>query len=180
VNTNHSDDGSGIPDAVLDRALREMLDVEPPPNLRDRVLMRIDASPSPLRWMWIAVPAAVAIVLAVLLLPRAHDARKPSEMARQPIAPAAIGQPTNRATTEVATVSTPAVEQARQIRAAVANEPPPSADEAAVAALDAPAPLGMPNIDEGRATPMTAIQLIPIGVRPIDVDALNDSPQERH
>jgi hypothetical protein len=56
-------------DAAIDRAVREMLDVEPPAGLRGRVLDRLERPRRGLGWMWIAAPiaAAAVIVLAVML-----------------------------------------------------------------------------------------------------------------
>jgi hypothetical protein len=181
VNKKHSDDGSGIPDAVLDQALREMLDVEPPPNFRRRVLTRIDAPANRLRWMWIAVPAAAALVLAVLLLPRGNDARIPRQVVGPIAPPAVVTAPRHPVTPQMtAADSSPSAGRTRTARAAVANEPPPADEERAVAALEAPSPIETPDIGAGRATPVTSIQVVPIGLKPLDVDALNDSPQERH
>jgi hypothetical protein len=164
-----------------------MLDVEPPPNFQRRVLARIDVPPNRLRWLWVAVPAAAAIVLAVLLLPRANEVRNPGEVRKPsqvagPIAPPpVVTAPTHSVPAQTAAIEHhPAAEGIRTIRAAVANEPPPSDEETAVAALQAPPPIETPNIDAGRATPMMSIQVVPIALKPLDVDALNDSPPQRH
>jgi hypothetical protein len=55
-------------DKAIDRAVREMLDVEPPAGLRGRVLDRIKQPRRGIGWMWIAAPVAAAavIILAVL------------------------------------------------------------------------------------------------------------------
>ena len=62
-------------DVAIDRAVREMLDVEPPPGLRGRVLDGIELSSNSVasafrrKIFWIAAPVAAAaiLVLAVLL-----------------------------------------------------------------------------------------------------------------
>jgi len=79
-------------DLAVDRAVREMLDVEPPAGMRARVLRRIESGASEApgfgrKGLWLALPmaAAAAIVLAVLL-PR--DSSEPGPM-----------QPAQRATT---------------------------------------------------------------------------------
>jgi hypothetical protein len=60
-------------DKAIDRAVREMLDVEPPAGLRGRVMARLE---SPKRhgawWIWMVGPVAVAaaVLLAVNLWPR--------------------------------------------------------------------------------------------------------------
>ncbi len=60
-------------DREIDRAVREMLDVEPPAGLRGRVLDRIELSPRSdfrRRIAWIAVPvAAAAVIVLMVLLP---------------------------------------------------------------------------------------------------------------
>lgn len=59
---------AGRLDAAIDRAVREMLDVEPPAGLRGRVGERIQRSrPVSGRWTWALVPAMAAIVLAIVL-----------------------------------------------------------------------------------------------------------------
>jgi hypothetical protein len=69
-------------DHEIDRAVREMLDVEPPAGLRGRVLDRLDAlSPNPVasafrrNFWWIAGPiAAAAILVVAVLVPWRHAA----------------------------------------------------------------------------------------------------------
>jgi hypothetical protein len=53
-------------DPAIDRAVREMLDVAPPPDLRARVLERIQNSqthPHALRWVIVPIAAAALLVL---------------------------------------------------------------------------------------------------------------------
>lgn len=76
-------------DREIDRAVHEMLDVEPPANLRDGVLARIE-EPAPRRgWIWLTVPlGAVALVLlAILMRPApAPTTAVPVARAEQPVA----------------------------------------------------------------------------------------------
>jgi hypothetical protein len=86
--SNAGDRGAGIGDrddrldVAIDRAVREMLDVEPPAGLRGRVLDRLDAfSPNPVvsafrrNVWWIAGPiAAAAILVVAVLVPWRHSA----------------------------------------------------------------------------------------------------------
>ena len=60
--------GSGRLDAAIDRAVREMLDVEPPAGLRGRVLDRIESPRRGFGWLWVAGPlAAVSFVIRNLV-----------------------------------------------------------------------------------------------------------------
>jgi hypothetical protein len=60
-------------DAVIDRAVREMLDVEPSPALRARVIARLEHPRSSFRWAWIAAPITAATVLVLALwIPSRH------------------------------------------------------------------------------------------------------------
>ena len=76
-------------DETIDRAVREMLDVEPPAGLRGRVLDRIDAlstnsvaSAFRRNFGWIALPiATAAVIILAVLAPWRH--------AVKPISPAA-------------------------------------------------------------------------------------------
>ena len=70
-------------DHAIDRAVREMLDVEPPAGLRGRVLDRIDAlstnsvaSALRRKFGWIALPvAAAAVIILAALAPWRHVAQ---------------------------------------------------------------------------------------------------------
>jgi hypothetical protein len=89
-----TDDGGRL-DLAINRAVREMLDVEPPAGLRGRVLQRISdsdrqvASGFSRRLLWGAIPlgAAAAVLLAVLL-PRIG-----SEPAPPPLSTVATARP---------------------------------------------------------------------------------------
>jgi hypothetical protein len=65
-------------DEAIDRAVREMLDVEPPAGLRGRVLDRIENPRSrgwSWTWTWIAGPlVAAAMVILVVMAPWRHAA----------------------------------------------------------------------------------------------------------
>lgn len=98
-----SDRGSRFPDdridAAIDRAVCEMLDVEPPAGLRGRVLDRIGerqsraASASRRKIVWTAVPLALAAILTLAVLaPWRQDARQPE----QAVPIAAAVQPSSR------------------------------------------------------------------------------------
>lgn len=84
-------------DRAIDRAVRQMMEVDPPAGLRRRVLARIDA-PAPGRWAFFpryaAAAAALAmLVLAVVFVPRPSQA--PAVVAEPP-APIAAEEPATR------------------------------------------------------------------------------------
>jgi hypothetical protein len=84
-------------DKAIDRAVREMLDVEPPADLRARVMARIEepgAAPAVTRKLWwFAAPiAAAAIVVLAVLVPR-RDQSGPQPMAVTPPSIAQAGPP---------------------------------------------------------------------------------------
>src|SRR5437763_12097432 len=63
-------------DKAIDRAVREMLDVEPRADLRARVLAQLTASGFRLPafgWVLAPIAAAAVIVLAVMLAPRSES-----------------------------------------------------------------------------------------------------------
>jgi hypothetical protein len=127
------DQGSGIGDRedhldlAIDRAVREMLDVEPPPGLRGRVLDGIELSSNSVvstvrrKVFWIAAPtfAAATIVLAVLApwrtAPRVMPARptiarvQPPPVVVPPPPSPKIAEPSRQPTTR--TIPPPAARQ---------------------------------------------------------------------
>ena len=70
-----TEDGGRL-DVAINRAVREMLDVEPPAGLRSRVLQRIEGADSrsgmasTFRWkfVWIAAPVAAAAILILAVI----------------------------------------------------------------------------------------------------------------
>jgi hypothetical protein len=63
-------------DIAIDRAVREMLDVEPPAGLRGRVIARIESPRRGMAWTWVVAPAAAAAVIVLTVLaPWQHAAR---------------------------------------------------------------------------------------------------------
>jgi hypothetical protein len=78
-------------DLAIDRAVREMLDVEPPAGLRGRVLRRIEGGDSRSRVasgfggkiLWTALPVAAAAMVMLALLPsRTLEPPRPVTVAR--------------------------------------------------------------------------------------------------
>jgi hypothetical protein len=75
-------------DAAIDRAVRRMLDAEPPPGLRRRVLARLEGPAAGLAWwprLGIAAATVAAIALAVVYLSPAPDrpAARPADVLTQ-------------------------------------------------------------------------------------------------
>src|SRR5262245_48222227 len=183
-------------DIEIDRAVREMLDVEPPAGLRGRVMERIDAASvasgvNRKIWWLVAPIAAAAVIVIALVLPR-HG----------PIGPVAPGAQS------VARVNPPAVAPVAA-PPLLHGEPPPAqglavhagtaprerqAVAAAVAADEAPVPgfpqvpslsisqLNVPEIRRVEAVSApTDLGVEPIATpAPIDLEPLPLSPRERH
>jgi hypothetical protein len=62
-------------DFEIDRAVREMLDVEPPAGLRARVLGRLESPRRGMSWIWLVAPvAAAAVIILAVLVPWRHAA----------------------------------------------------------------------------------------------------------
>ena len=162
-------------DREIDRAVRSMLDAEPPAALRARVLAAIRAGEPRRAWMSWAVPVAAAAVVILMVgvftssrqpnapkilsgrdvpLPRlvAHNATPPATVmsARPP-------EPTARVR-----------ERDRQVRATSLDEPA----AAGIDALAAPAPLSVETIPAPASTTMPSIQPAPLRVNALDVAAL--------
>lgn len=100
-------------DRAIDRAVRDIMSVEPPAGLRRRVLSRLDAPPrraTLLPWFTGAVAALAAVVLAVLLLepspaPVAPPVVEQAAKAPAPSAPAPAAIPTPQSKPEQAPVA---------------------------------------------------------------------------
>ena len=161
-------------DREIDRAVRSLLDAEPPAALRARVLAAIRAGEPRRAWMSWAVPVAAAVVILMVgvftssrqpnapkilsgrdvPLPRlvAHDAMPPATVmsARPP-------EPTARVR-----------ERDRHVRATSLDEPA----AAGIDALAAPAPLSVETIPAPASTTMPSIQPAPLRVNALDVAAL--------
>ena len=171
-----------VSDSAIERVAREMLNVEPASDLRTRVLAQIDAPHGSWRWLWIAVPfAAAAIVVLIVLLPRS---RSTGSVQPTIAAPPPTVQAGNQTTPEPSPPAPPDMRVSapprRTARATSVEEPPPVSDEQSVAPLNAPVPISLPTIDRGRGTAVSAMELAPISVRPLAVDALDETPQSRH
>jgi hypothetical protein len=164
-------------DKAIDRAVREMLDAEPPDGLRERVLQRIEAPRRALKWMWIAVPVAAAAMLALAVLrpglepvatPRTGGDYRLSADASADIQPVPdTGAPQAQSTSRAARPQTGG------------DEPSQAEDEHRVPPLAGPPPIALQTIADGTATPVEAIGVAPLAVPALEVNPLADAPQER-
>jgi hypothetical protein len=173
-------------DAAIDRAVREMLDVEPPAGLRGRVVDRIRQPRRAFAWTWFAVPvaAAAAVVLAVVL----QDGRDRA-IAPPPAIVASdqhLPRPDSRAPEPVpdvrpqplASPAAPRVPRASQtISAAVVTEP--DFQGVRVEALAGPAPLAVARLAGPPPPAVATIDVAPIQIRALEVNALTETPRER-
>ncbi len=174
-------------DVAIDRAVREMLDVEPPPGLRGRVIDRLESPRRGLTWIWIAAPlAAAAIVVLAVLLPS-----KPAQSIvnlvttvatrePQPAAstPPSIGAPV----TPQAVVARAATRQPRTqpgVRAAVADDMTAEAEIVWVDPLAPPPPVAVPAIEPGRSDTIQPIDLAPREIPALEIRPISDTPRER-
>jgi hypothetical protein len=164
-------------DQAINRAVREMLDVEPPDGLRERVLQRIETPRRELRWIWIAVPVAAAAVLALAVLRPGPDPvatpRTGSDYRLNADASAGI-QPAPD------TGAPQAYSTARAARSQAGGEESSQAeDEHHLPPLAGPPPIALQTIADGTATPVEAIGVAPLAVPALEVNPLADAPQER-
>lgn len=173
-------------DAAIDRAVREMVDVEPPAGLRGRVMDRIDGSKESRRkaaWMAAPLAAAAVIVLAVLapwrterpalgpLAQVATDRRLPAAAPGTLPAPASVPQ------VVVARDRPGSPRAARTIEAAVdASEQFAGAQ---IEALAGPAPLAVERLSGPPAPAVQTLDVAPIEIPALEVNAITETPRER-
>src|SRR5215207_5063290 len=132
-------------DLAIDRAVREMLDIDPPARLRGRVLERLNrpgrGSGLSRKILWTAVPLAAAAVLIVAvaaswltpkpssMTPRVATAERPAALPAQPV------QSTNRASAQM---TSPKIRGTATFRSAASKVRPPGI----VASIAPPAEAG--------------------------------------
>jgi hypothetical protein len=159
-------------DDAIDRAVREMMNVDAGPAFRARVLARLDR-PAPRRMTWprlAAIGAAMAALVLAIVLTRTSDTGD--------LAPVAVGQPQAPAPT-VARKSEPA------------PRPAPEPAERTTQRSVAPTERAVPNItqyvpqgaltatvaDQESAMPIDALDRIePIAVAPLDRSPIAPAP----
>ena len=187
-------------DAVIDRAVRDIMRRDPPAGLRSRVLSRLDA-PARRVFAWpqlaTAAAAVAAVAIAVVMLRDAPPVPSPASSAPQPVAasqPASVPAGPSSAGSQPPARTTPAGQPRRQAappepvrtatfgprdgRIGAANlrtEPAGVADRAEAVAVDAPEPLP-PAIVVDALGPMTPLQIAPIVVAPIQIPRIQVAP----
>ena len=168
---------SGDFDKAIDRAVRQMLDVEPPAGLRARVLRRISTADQPasgfsrkILWLGAPVAAAALIVLALLLPQRVEQpaatvvTNQPAGLRPSPAAPV-VTPPTPVSPTppapRVVAVSRPRL-TALPERIVAAASLPPAETTTAIEPLKSITPIEMAPIAAYRVAPSD------ISVRPLN------------
>lgn len=187
-------------DAAIDRAVRELMDVEPRADLRGRIIARIER-PRVLagrvfrpgvRWTWVLAPVAAAalVVIAVVLMRPATPTEVPRTgtdiVLRAPETPAEAPPVARREEPRAPSPARLAVPPARQAHAAAAiaddtifRSARPDEGFAVVDALPAPPPIVVNTIAAPASTQPADLDIAPLRVAPLEVNALPDTPQER-
>lgn len=168
-------------DREIDRAVRAMLDREPPALLRSRVLSSIEGGDR--RWSIapFAIPAgalAIAIVLWIVLAPgRAVD--RPVQISAgsgdvhlPPPAGEAVVRP-HGSPTVAPRVGAAVRRQRHVVAAAVAHSEPV---DPGIDALASPAPLSVGTLPAPATSTLSSIQPAPLRVTALDVPALEMPP----
>ena len=138
-------------DEAIDRAVREMLDVEPPAGLRGRVLDRIETVAPP--------PRAAADV-------------------HLPTAPLASRPPQTRPPIVVAKGSTLRPRGQQSIAAATLPADSPF-EGAQVEALAGPHPIAIDRLSGPPPPSVSDVSVAPIQIRALEISALTETPPER-
>lgn len=176
-------------DEAIDRAVREMLDVEPPAGLRGRVLDRLAEPRSPRwSWIWVAAPlAAAAVVVLAVTIPWRRDlpvSAPPSRVAVDHRLPVTSGAaPVQVQPPLVATTAARAPGRSeRRIRATAAVEDvvaEPAIAGSLIDALPGPGPLDVARLAAPAPPALRTIGVTPIEIRALEVNALTETSRER-
>jgi hypothetical protein len=175
-------------DFEIDRAVREMLDVEPPPGLRGRVLDRIESPHRGFTWIWIAAPiAAAAILILAVILPSTTDTTFTTPVAKggadrrltvtqpQPQAPQIARAVPPSVVTAPATTRRPRSGQA--VATAAAEDA--AADIVWVDPLTPPAAIAVAAIEPAQGRAMRSIDVAPAEIPALEIRPITDTPRER-
>lgn len=188
------DDGRRTPeervDAAIDLAVREMLNVEPRADLRARVIEQIDHPRRSFAWTWVMASIAAAAVLVIAVMVRQLYERPVSRPGTDVVLHAPdTGQPAVTARREEPRphMGIPPVgpHQGRITAAVVTaddtnfNTAPP-AEFAVIDALAAPPPIVLEQIPAATAPAVARLDIAPLELPALEVNALPDSPRERH
>jgi hypothetical protein len=177
-------------DRAIDDAVRQMLDVEPPMDLRRRVMARIETDP-PVTFvsifrrhlLWIPAAAAAAVILAVVWSqPRPAPRPLPSiaRAADQNLPAPDVGtmdQPAPIIASRTASPPRPLSHvNSRRATAAAADE---DTNFSAIPALASPASLSVKTLEAPSTVPMPSIAPIPMRISALEIAALSETPHER-
>lgn len=150
-------------DAAIDLAVREMLDVEPRPDCRARVIDEIERRRHPFNWTWVMAPiaAAAVLILAVMLWRPAAtpERRQTSDIVLRP--PAVSHQPAS-----TTTAAPPLVRVARTV----------DAQRRVTAAAFVPPEEPRPTIALEPLPPIDAISVEPVTLQAIDTQRIGPAP----
>jgi hypothetical protein len=162
-------------DRAIDRAVGEMLDVEPPPDLRAQVLERI-AHPHTRRLPWVIVPLAAAALLVLVLAGPWRASQKTSPFLRASSlaqSVAAIRTPLTRGVNRTAIEPARTASNAARVRPLVRLPPAAPAMQVRVPALDPLDAIDVPPVSVTRLddrqvavaplAPIEQIQIEPVG-----------------
>jgi|SRR5689334_2128112 len=162
-------------DRAIDRAVREMLDVEPPPDLRAHVLERI-AHPHTRRLPWMIVPLAAAALLVLVLAGPWRASQQASPFVRTTSlaqSVATIRAPLSRGVNRTAIEPAQTASNAARVRPLVRLAPAEPAVQVRVPALDPldaidVPPVSVTRLDDRRVAvaplaPIEQIQIEPVG-----------------
>jgi hypothetical protein len=155
---------------AIDRAVREMLDVEPPMGLRGRVLDRIQQPRRSFAWVWTAVPIAAAAVILLAVVVSWRQAALPA----RPAVPV-VAEVEPRVTIPVVGSSkTPETPMVASIPLAFvtprARRPAPSGlDDSPIAAALAPADDASEIDPLSPIAPITVPSVSPVSITPAEI-----------
>jgi hypothetical protein len=193
---------AGSLDAAIDRAVREMLDVEPPPGLRGRVMDRIERN-DPVtsafrRKFWlVAAPVAAAAVIVIAVMAPWRDAAPAARTSPPVVAgvetPRVTPSPVSPKKPEPPTEpKTPHVPRATSINAGRVAAPPPDRLVAAAAvaagedvnftvveALAPPPSIAIDNAPGPAPSSIRSIEPAPLQIRALEITPLPETPRER-
>ncbi len=159
-----------------------MLDAEPPAGFRARVLGRLERPARRFTWTRVAVPLAVLAIVILAIFVSRRDAGI--------VAPSPADRPLPTTTPPVVTLNLPpspvtpsapppagrTTTARRIVRASSVTVQLPQEDARALPPLGAPSPIALKAIEHGTATTLTGIDVSPIAVPPLEVNALSDTP----
>ncbi|HTI39363.1 MAG TPA: hypothetical protein VL484_17495 [Vicinamibacterales bacterium] len=166
-------------DRQLDRAIRSMLDVDPPRALRARVLASLEQpgrrTVSFARWA--AVAAAAAVALGALIAAPWHTAAPPIVSSAQvhdvPL-PASVTPALPRVFAAIPAASRPSSQRGAVHAAVLAANDVPA--ESGVTALERPAALSVTTIAPPVTSTLPSIQPAPLRVSALELPALEMPP----